>query len=49
MNTQPKNQKAELVDYRGTITKSRAEFRKSRVQAFKRAFKFRRATFGYND
>jgi hypothetical protein len=51
MNTQPKNQRAELAAYRDTITKGKAESRKNRVEAFRRRYasKFRRMTFGYND
>jgi hypothetical protein len=50
-NTHPKNQRAELAAYRDTITKSKAEFRKNRVEAFRRRYasKLRRMTFGYND
>jgi len=45
MNTQPKNQRAELT------VKSKAELRKKQVKAFSRryAFNFRRITFSYND
>jgi hypothetical protein len=51
MNTQPKNERVELAAHRDTITKSNAEFRKKRVEAFRRRYasKFRRMTFGYND